>query len=255
MALPLLFFFLIMGGVWLRCAVCIISCIGIFEFERAVSGKFKPIHLWGLLTEVLYIAFMDRINSDVIMFYMMISIMLLLSAIVIMHKSTQIKDAMASVFGFLYVGLLLGNVFAIRNESLYMIWLPFICAFGSDTGAYFTGRTFGKHKLTPVLSPKKTVEGAIGGVLSAAILSTLFCVLSFHFKPVVPSALIFFAIGAFGSVLAQLGDLAASSVKRTTGIKDYGNIMPGHGGVLDRFDSVLFTLPYIYMIIKFTGIK
>ena len=123
-----------------------------------------------------------------------------------------------------------------------------MCAWGSDTGAYLVGRKIGKHKLAPALSPHKSIEGSIGGMLSAAILCGLYCWLSGKLDlKLIPA---FCLIGAIGSIFGQLGDLAASSIKRYTGIKDYGNIMPGHGGVLDRFDSVLFTLPIIYIFVK-----
>ena len=112
--------------------------------------------------------------------------------------------------------------------------------------AYFTGLAMGKHKLCPHLSPKKSVEGAVGGVIGSVIL----CLLFGHFFVPDFKALCLI-IGFFGSVVSQLGDLSASAFKRQMGIKDYGNLIPGHGGILDRFDSVLFTAPVVFYCIEF----
>ena len=124
-----------------------------------------------------------------------------------------------------------------------MVLIPFIVAFSSDAGAYFAGRFFGQHKLAPVISQHKTVEGAIGGMLCAVVVMLIYCaVLQFGFGFQVKYA---FAIiyGLLGSAVGVFGDLCFSVVKRQTGIKDYGNLIPGHGGVLDRFDSMMMVGP------------
>jgi phosphatidate cytidylyltransferase len=218
----------------------------------------------GFITEVLYIVSLglsvnDFINQeymfgDVVKIYVIIATVVILAMLVFLHKSVNVNDAAVTVFGFLYVGLLLGCLYTIRSESIVLAWIPFICAFGSDTCAYFVGTTLGKHKLTPVLSPHKSIEGAIGGVVGAAILCAIYCFAASSFKYTSFDNIIKFAImGAVGSVFAQIGDLAASSIKRYTGIKDYGKVMPGHGGVLDRFDSVLFTMPLVYVFMYFVS--
>ena len=122
----------------------------------------------------------------------------------------------------------------------------FIIAWGTDTFAYLSGSLFGKTKLCPKLSPKKTVEGSLGGILGAIIL-TLIYAKYFGVFPVWK----FVLLSLIGSIIAQIGDLTASKIKRLTGIKDFGFIMPGHGGVLDRFDSILFTAPFIYYFVNF----
>lgn len=119
----------------------------------------------------------------------------------------------------------------------------------SDTCAYCVGMLLGKHKLAPVLSPKKSVEGAVGGVVGTAIVGALFGF--FMSEQIVTDrqvTMIFALIGAIGSVVAQMGDLAASAIKRNYNIKDYGKLIPGHGGIMDRFDSVLVTAPMIYFL-------
>ena len=141
-------------------------------------------------------------------------------------------------------------------DAIFFILLILCFAWGGDTCAYFAGRAFGKHKLCPVVSPKKTVEGAIGGVVGAAVLGFLY---GTFFKnnmiQVINPGVISGAACAIAAVISMVGDLAASAIKRNHDIKDYGNLIPGHGGILDRFDSMIFTAPAIYFAIMFMGIR
>ena len=130
------------------------------------------------------------------------------------------------------------------GEYGMLVWLIFLTAFGTDIMAYFTGYFLGKHKLCPKISPKKTIEGSIGGVIGSVVLSALFGY--FFFERILIHCII---IGIIGGIVSQFGDLTASVFKRKMGIKDYGNLIPGHGGILDRFDSVLFTAPMVYYYI------
>ena len=147
--------------------------------------------------------------------------------------------------GGLLLPLMLGSLVRIHSgiNGRYLIFVPFIFAFLSDTGAYFAGYFFGKHKLAPVISPKKTVEGVVGGVVGAIAGMLIYCmVLQFGFKFRV-NYLFAVIYGILGSVGAVFGDLCFSVIKRQTGIKDYGNLIPGHGGILDRFDSMMTVGP------------
>jgi len=141
--------------------------------------------------------------------------------------------------------------------------LALFCAWFSDTGAYFTGRAFGKHKLCPEISPKKTVEGAIGGLLGGVIGMTVFKLVAdsmAHTLTVYPPIEMaagpqiswgaVFALGIIGSTISQIGDLSFSVIKREFGVKDYGNLLPGHGGILDRFDSVTFVAPFVWLALQ-----
>lgn len=250
-AIPILLFFIIYGGLPLEIAVTVISLIGMYEIYKAVSGKIKAVHIIGFLLEILYAFYItnENISVNYVKAVLGIAIVAILFILVVCHKTNNINDASITIFGFIYLGLLLSFICYIRNVSIIFAWLPFIFAFGSDTGAYFIGSKFGKHKLTPELSPKKSIEGAIGGVVSAAVLSGVYAfVCNKLYMLDIKFVVIFIIAGGFGSVVAQFGDLAASSIKRFVGIKDYGKLMPGHGGVLDRFDSVLFTLPLVYML-------
>jgi phosphatidate cytidylyltransferase len=125
-----------------------------------------------------------------------------------------------------------------------IVWLIFLCSWGCDTCAYCVGMLIGKHKMAPVLSPKKSVEGAVGGVAGAALLGALYALATGGL------VLEYALICAVGALISMVGDLAASAVKRNQNIKDYGTLIPGHGGILDRFDSVIFTAPVIYYLAK-----
>ena len=147
-----------------------------------------------------------------------------------------------------------------RYDAIYFILLILCFAWGGDTAAYFAGRAFGKHKLAPIVSPHKTVEGAIGGifgsVLAGVVLTLVYSFLSASYNVITIQVqprhyAILVVMGAIASVLGILGDLFASSVKRQVGIKDYGTIFPGHGGILDRFDSVMFIAPFVSIAVRY----
>lgn len=149
--------------------------------------------------------------------------------------------------GGVVIPMLLGALVRIHitEHGRFFILIPFVLAFLSDTGAYFVGLRFGKHKLAPVISPKKTVEGLVGGVLGAIVGMLLYgLVLQVFFGFSVRYGLVLL-YGVLGSFAGVFGDLCFSVIKRQTGIKDYGNLIPGHGGVLDRFDSILAVSPLI----------
>ncbi len=252
--LPILAVFLVLGGNWLKAGILFLSLLGLFEFYKAVSKKIMPIHIFGFLASILYIIFLGlKIDSEYYYLGIMIFVLCAFCFTVFMHDKINIYDVCSALVGFFYITLMLGNIYLIREmaHGEFFVWLIFISAFCSDTGAYFTGSAIGKHKLTPVLSPKKTYEGAIGGILFTAIVSGVYGYFMYAVWQVGrENMFLFYALaGAVGSIFAQIGDLAASSIKRCVGIKDYGKIMPGHGGVLDRFDSVLFTSPLIYIFI------
>ena len=135
------------------------------------------------------------------------------------------------------------------KNGTYLYLLPFVGAWISDTFAYFTGRLLGRHKLIPEVSPKKTVEGSIGGIVFTAISFVVYgIILKCFFFAVEADYVLLAVMGAAASVISQVGDLIASVIKRHYGIKDYGHLFPGHGGVMDRFDSVLATAPVVYIL-------
>ena len=146
---------------------------------------------------------------------------------------------------------MLSFIYLVRElpHGIYTVWMIFISSWICDTCAYAVGMLFGKHKLAPVLSPKKSIEGAIGGVAGAALVGLIYAMVLKNAGISQSNLLwVFPVISAVGAVISQVGDLAASAVKRNFGIKDYGKLIPGHGGIMDRFDSVVFTAPMIYYL-------
>ena len=157
---------------------------------------------------------------------------------------------MMAFFGVIYVAFMISYMYKVRamENGIYIVWLILIASWGNDTFAYFTGVLLGKHKMAPKLSPKKSIEGAVGGVLGAILLGAVYAfVISAKMSEVIAHPVLVFTTASFlGAFISIVGDLAASAIKRDYGIKDYGNIIPGHGGILDRFDSCIFTAPVVY---------
>ena len=161
-------------------------------------------------------------------------------------EKRNLEDALATITGIFYIVFFSYHVVLVDGTGEYsiLVWLIVLTAFGTDIMAYFTGMLLGKNKLCPKISPKKTIEGSIGGILGSVILCAIF---SGIFIPRLMLHCII--IGILGGIVSQFGDLTASIFKRKMGIKDYGNLIPGHGGILDRFDSVMFTAPMVYYYI------
>ena len=167
--------------------------------------------------------------------------------------------ASSAFTGVFYVTVAFTSIVFLRDIGKYFYLLVFVGAWVSDTFAYLCGRLFGKHKLIPEVSPKKTVEGAIGGVVFAGLAFVLYALVikNFFDASVAPNYLVMMIAGMIIAVISQIGDLIASVIKRRFGIKDYGWVFPGHGGVLDRFDSVLLTAPVLWILSQipaFSGI-
>ena len=161
------------------------------------------------------------------------------------------EQIMCAFFCVAYAPVMLSFIYMVRSlpYGIYTVWMIFISSWICDTCAYVVGMLFGKHKLAPVLSPKKSIEGAIGGIVGSALVGALYAY--FIVEPVIQEqhvTWIFVLISGVGAIIAQVGDLAASAIKRNHYIKDYGKLIPGHGGIMDRFDSVIFTAPMIYFL-------
>ena len=171
---------------------------------------------------------------------------LLFGEVMLSHTKVQFEKVAYCVFAGLIIPNALSAIVRVlvgHQDGQFMVIIPFILAFIPDSGAYFAGRFFGKHKLAPVISPKKTVEGAIGGLITGMLCMVIYSLIlrsAFQFDVNILYAIIYGLVGSLGAIF---GDLCFSVIKRQTGIKDYGNLFPGHGGVLDRFDSVLVVAP------------
>lgn len=187
--------------------------------------------------------------------YVFIMIFLLFSYNILYSDKNRISDIAFTVFSFSYTSLLFMYCILVRNlnNGFYFAWWVFLTIWACDTGAYFIGCGYGKRKLVPLISPHKTIEGSVGGILTSIIVSIFF---ARYFLPKVSliEAIVF---GILISIVSQVGDLSASLIKRYCKIKDFSNIIPGHGGILDRFDSALFSFPaayyYIVYIIIYKG--
>ena len=239
-------------GFWpLRILVTALSLIALREFF-AVLLPHKPPVRWVVYAAVIYIGL--RHYTLWVGFEIFVGLVFaLLIMLVFFRKSVTAQDVTTALFGFFYIPFTLTFLVIIaRMYGPASVWLVFISAWGSDTFAYMIGKAFGRRKLCPALSPNKTVEGAVGGVIGAAFLgflygSFLLANQSLFFETNTEIAIAL--ICAFGAVLSQFGDLAASALKRQAAAKDFGALIPGHGGVLDRFDSVLFAAPSIYFML------
>lgn len=256
--LPILVALIIYGGSALQFAAYLMSAIGMLEIYKALSHKHRPIHFVGYVFAFLYYLTLANLNSTYLLIACSSFIIATLIFIVFQYNEDYSKvniiDCAITVFGFFYVAVLLSFVYMVRehNYGQFFVWLIFICAWGCDTGAYFVGVAFGKHKLAPKLSPKKTIEGSIGGTVFATLIAFVYSYSMVKFFNMTQSIVVpCVIVGAIGSIFAQFGDLAASAIKRYTKIKDFGKLIPGHGGVIDRFDSILFTAPGVFIVMVF----
>jgi len=231
----------------------IVALICLHEFYSAFENKnIKPVKSIGYFASVL-IAFLHIIHEEYIhifsKFIIPAIIMLLFIRIIITQMKINFADIAATLFGILYiVGFLvfIPLIRALPDGNLF-IWYIFFVAWGTDTFAYFTGVKIGKHKFTSI-SPKKSIEGSIGGIIGASIICCIYTYYLNNFQGLNINYLYIIIASIILSILSQIGDLSASSIKRFNDVKDFGNLIPGHGGILDRIDSVIFISPWVYLI-------
>lgn len=241
----------ILGGniLWGFCLA--ISLVGLYEFYRVFRIE-KNLGLIGYGFAVVYylalLIFDGKVNGAL---FLALCFIASAGVYVLKYPKYNTEQIFAAVLGLLYLPMMLSYIYQIRiaEDGLFSLWLIFLCSWGCDTCAYCVGMLIGKHKLTPLLSPKKSIEGAVGGVVGAAFLGALYGAAVSSYLVMENAPLIFAVICAVGAVISQFGDLIASGIKRQHGIKDYGKLIPGHGGILDRFDSVIFTAPLIYALL------
>ena len=240
---------IISGGYVLFFTLLCISLIGMQEIYKARGiheDRTGLLEIVGYLGAVLYyISLLLGFESYGLM-AVLVSLILVMFVYVFTYPKYHANQVMAAFFGVVYVAVMLSFILMTRNlpDGKFIVWLIFLCSWGCDTCAYCVGMLIGKHKMAPVLSPKKSVEGGVGGVVGAALLGVIYAAATQG--PMVEYAV----ICGIGALISMVGDLAASAIKRNQGIKDYGKLIPGHGGILDRFDSVIFTAPVIYYLAK-----
>ncbi len=233
-----------LGG-WPFALVALVAILmGGYEFYgMEIHGGFHPQVLLGMVwLAALVIAGWQPawLSMSLVLFVGFVAVFIWALTV----REQPVTAAMATVLPAVYMGVMGAQAIALRDmpNGLWWLLLGFLIAWGNDTFAYFVGTTFGRHKIWPRVSPKKTWEGTIAGWVGAAIVSVLVVWLT----PLAFSLWLAALVGLAGGVLGYFGDLAISMVKRQVGVKDSGRFFPGHGGMLDRLDSMLFVLPFIY---------
>ena len=241
----------------------------IYECYCATKAD-MPMKAVGMFSAVLMmgtVVFTWKINNKSPAFLVFLiaaialSLLMYMTLTVARHGKRDYKEILSNAFLTIYIVLSMGSVWLAKEMyGTVVMLLIFICAWSTDTFAYFTGRIFGKHKLIPRVSPNKTVEGSIGGIIGSVIVCIIYIYITNRFLPLKNDSLInirdghtqyilFALFGAVGGVLSQIGDLAASAIKRDSDIKDFGWVFPGHGGFMDRFDSVMYIAPVLHILI------
>ena len=245
---------IISGGPVLFFTLLVVSLIGMHELYQVMKVEekaFSPLALAGYLGAAGHYVLLYFQLQSYTLIWMIGVLIALMFVYVFLYPRYRSEQVMAAFFGLVYVAVMLSYIFQTRNlkDGAFIVWLIFLCSWGCDTCAYCVGMLIGKHKMSPKLSPKKYVEGAVGGVAGAAILGAVYAAaVGEHLQTAGNQMAAYALLCAVGALISMVGDLAASAIKRNHDIKDYGKLIPGHGGILDRFDSVIFTAPVIYFL-------
>lgn len=244
MLLPLLTG-LYLGGPLLYFTAFILSVLGLHElYNTFKEHNIKPISFVGLAFSFsLFIK--NLFNLPIYITTIILFSLFIITALLTINKNFNIVDFSITYFGIMYITIPFEAIIAIYESSTHgfkLALLVFVISFSTDIFAYLIGKKFGKRKLIPKVSPNKTVEGSLGAIFCTILITTIYCLL-IGLNPV-----IFIPVAIIGSIFAQIGDLFASSIKRYNEVKDFGALIPGHGGIIDRFDSILFTAPLILIL-------
>lgn len=245
--------FLFIGGVYLKVLLGLVSLMGMYEFYKVVKSKgincFYPL---GYLACVIYFVFLEYMYSGNNLMYLVIALTFISMCIPVFNNKYNFIDAGITVMGFIYIAMAFSFIVLLEQKEYgnYLIWFIFIVSWVADSAAYYCGKTFGKHKLSPIVSPKKSVEGFIGGICFAMIAAAIYGIIISKYGVNI-EVYHYIIMGLLGSVFGTVGDLIASSIKRYVGVKDYSNLIPGHGGILDRFDSILMVSVVFFYYVTF----
>lgn len=247
---------ILLAPTWVMlCTVILCSLIGIYEFYDAVNMKKEVplLCLFGFLGTVILTLCAFLLPKQILTCaygYLVILFLAMLGS----NRKIMITDVAMLIISLIYIPFMLSHLLFIRRLDFgnILVWLVFLGAFMTDSCAFFAGKLFGKHKLCPNISPKKTIEGAVGGVIGCGLGFLLFAFIintfiSAYIGGAEMSYLLMFILGVIASFVAQIGDLTASLIKRQFGIKDFGKMFPGHGGMLDRCDSIIMVAPVVFI--------
>ncbi|KOO46584.1 phosphatidate cytidylyltransferase [Priestia koreensis] len=234
-----------LGGIPFATVIYLAGTVGLYELLRmkkmsivSVPGLLSFLLLWLLLAPHTWLIHAYKMEGIVV------AVLLFLTYSVLTKNRFTFDEVGFALLSTVYVGMGFCYMLEIRSGGLVYLLFALFIIWATDSGAYFVGRAVGKKKLWPEISPNKTIEGAVGGVVCALVVAALF----FFFAPLDQSLIYLLLIGLVISIFGQIGDLAQSAFKRHYGVKDSGKILPGHGGILDRFDSLLFILPILYFL-------
>lgn len=234
-----------LGHTYLSIGVLIFSLIAIYEISNAFKNlNYRiPIYLTMSLNIMIMI---NAYMTDGIKYIrgLIFLLVMMIFTYMIFNKKHEFKDFLPVFFIIAYISILMSNIIKITDTRY--IFMLYIIAWGSDTCAYLVGSTMGKHKINYIshISPNKTLEGFIGGIVGAVILNMVYS----DFMKISNDIFTLIIFTTFAAILSQIGDLIASYIKRQCKVKDFGNLIPGHGGILDRFDSMLFVSPILYLL-------
>ena len=233
--------------------LAVIAMLGMQEYFNAISKDSKPVRWIGYIS-CLFIAVIHIIKpyiqiSQVLIMAIPALMLILFSQVILTNMKTTFKDIAYTLFGILYVIGCISFIALLRgiDNGRILIWYAIIAAWGTDTFAYLIGKRFGKHKINKI-SPKKSIEGSIAGIIGAVIIALIYTYTINNIYNLQYSYMFISVITVILSILGQIGDFAASSIKRYVDVKDYSNLIPGHGGMLDRIDSLMFLTPLAYIV-------
>ena len=256
LGLPLVVLILTFGNIYVvDICLAVIALLAMQEYFNAVQKKCNPVRWLGYTScilisviHILPIGLTSPAINNIILLIVPILMLLSFSKIIITNMKTNFKDIAYTVFGILYIVTCISFISLLRGaeNGIILIWYAIIAAWGTDTCAYLIGIRFGKHKFSEI-SPKKSIEGAIAGIVGSVILAVLYTIALNYLCDIQYSYLGIIIITAILSIIGQIGDFAASSIKRYVDVKDYSNLIPGHGGMLDRIDSLMFLAPFAYV--------
>ena len=251
--------FLSLGGYFTYAFSLFIALVGMYELIKVKKIQNTSLAAIGYVSAIIYFLVLLLNDDTYVLLVLVMTCITLLVWYVITFPKYKTEEVMWVFFSLVYVAVTLSYIYQVRmmQDGIYVVWLIFVSSWGNDTFAYFTGVLIGKHKMTPRLSPKKTYEGAIGGVVGATLAGFVYgYLISGRMSEIFVHPVYMFAFACFiCAIFSIFGDLCASAIKRNHDIKDYGKLIPGHGGIMDRFDSCIFTAPAVYwaitLMIKF----
>ncbi len=235
-----------LGDISYSVFITLLAWVGFYEYLKMNNTKLFSIEgIWGLLIILLIIIENNFITYDYSTSIILLLLIIYLLQVVLKKNKITFDNIGYFIVGILYIGYGFSSMIEIRyldNGFIITLFIFFI-TWASDTGAYFSGRYFGKNKLWPKISPKKTIEGSIGGIFSSLAVAVIY---NYFFN--LNDYLIIIWLSILISIVGQLGDLVESALKRAKNVKDSGSILPGHGGILDRFDSLIFIFLFLYLV-------